>query len=249
MKITVAGIIFLYGMNMSGIIIIGHRGAAGYAPENTLSSFARAIECKVDIIEFDVWKCASGELIVFHDEKVDKLTDGHGYVSSKTLNELKQLTVLGCETIPTLQEVFDFVNRRVKLFIELKDSDIAHDVLGLINYYVKHKQWQYDDFIIGSFDHIQLKIVKTTNNLIPIIALIYGIPVQFAACVEDINPQIVGLGLDFINQAFVDDIHARGMLVYVYTVNDKDKLGRLIGYGVDGLITNYPDDIKGFLYF
>ena len=249
MKRTIAGIILLYGINMSGITIIGHRGAAGYAPENTLSSFACAIECNVDVIEFDVWKCASGELVVFHDSTVDKLTDGHGYVSSKTLNELKQLTVLGSETIPTLKEVFDFVNRRVKLFIELKDVDIAHDVLDLIDYYVEYKQWHYDDFIIGSFDHVQLKTVKTINSLISVIALIYGIPVQLAACAEDIKAQIVGLGVDFINQSFVDDIHARGMLVYVYGVNSKENLDRLMSYGVDGIITDYPNHIRTPFFF
>lgn len=247
MKKILLGIIFLHSTIMQACIVIGHRGAAGYAPENTLTSFARAIECGVDMIEFDVWKCASGELVVFHDEKVNRLTNGDGDISSKTLDELKKLTVLGYERIPTLLEVFDFVDRRVKLFIELKGPDIAYDILEVIEYYVHHKQWHYDDFVVASFDHVQLHAIKAANSSITIAALIYGIPVQLALCAEEINANIVGLGVDFINQRFVDDIHSRGMFVYVYTVNDADDLARLMGYGVDGIITDYPNGIVYFL--
>jgi glycerophosphoryl diester phosphodiesterase len=132
MKKIIIGILFLYSTISYAYIVIGHRGAAGYAPENTLSSFALAIECGVDMIEFDVWKCSSGELVVFHDTKLERLTDGYGTVTSHTLEELKQLTVLGCEKIPTLIEVLDFIDRRVKVYIEIKDADIAADVLQII---------------------------------------------------------------------------------------------------------------------
>ena len=227
------------------VVIIGHRGAAGYAPENTLASFAKAIECNVDMIEFDVWKCASGELVVFHDAKVDRLTNGHGYIAEQTLDELKKLRVLGREQIPTLLEVLDFVNHRVKIYIELKGDNIAHDVAKIIEDYVEHKGWHYDDFLVASFDHIQLyDINKSANGLIAVAALFYGIPINFATCVKDINPQVVCLSVDFINQCFVNDIHGRGMLVYVYTVNDHDDVIRLLGYGVDGIITDYPDYIS-----
>jgi glycerophosphoryl diester phosphodiesterase len=170
MKKIVAGIVFLYSMMSQAHIIIGHRGAAGYAPENTLSAFDYAIKRGVDMIEFDVWQCASGELVVFHDAKVDRLTDGRGYITSYTLDELQQLTVLGCEKIPTLVEVLDFVDRRVKMYIEIKDSDIAYDILEVIEYYVAHKQWQYDDFLVASFDHTQLNDIKAANRLVSIAA-------------------------------------------------------------------------------
>jgi glycerophosphoryl diester phosphodiesterase len=246
MKKMMIGVIFLYCTIAHPVIIIGHRGASGYAPENTLTAFARAIECNVDMVECDVWKCASGELVVFHDAKLERLTDGYGSVSSKTLDELKKLVVLGYERIPTLTELFDFVDRRVKLYVELKGADIAHDVLQLIEHYVEHKQWQYDDFLVASFDHIQLRTIKNINSAIPVAALIYGIPMQLGACAEDINAQVVCLDVEFINQRFVDDIHNRGMLVYVYTVNDRDDFTRLIDYGVDGVVTDYPGYIGVF---
>jgi glycerophosphoryl diester phosphodiesterase len=240
MKKIIVGIVFLYSIISHAYLIIGHRGAAGYAPENTLASFAVAIECGVDMIEFDVWKCASGELVVFHDTKVDQLTDGHGTVTSHTLKELKQLAVLGCEKIPTLTEVLDFINHRVKVYIEIKDAHIAYDVLQVIEYYVAHKQWHYDDFLVASFDHTQLQKIRTANRCIPIAALLYGIPVNLSTCNCIVDADVMSVSIDFINQQFVDDIHARGMLIYVYTINDSDDLIRVISYGVDGIITDYP---------
>jgi glycerophosphoryl diester phosphodiesterase len=239
MKKILIGIIFFVSTISHGYIIIGHRGAAGYAPENTLSSFALAIECGVDMVEFDVWKCASGELVVFHDAKVERLTNGHGTVTSRTLEELKQLTVLGQEKIPTLTEVLDCVDRRVKVYIEIKDVDIAYDVLKVIEYYVAHKQWQYEDFLVASFDHRQLYNIKAANRFVSIAALMYGIP-YLSACACAINADVVSVSVDFIDQQFVNDIHERGMLVYVYTVNDPDDMVRVISYGVDGIITDYP---------
>jgi glycerophosphoryl diester phosphodiesterase len=70
---------------------IGHRGACGYAPENTLLSFQKAIELNVDMVELDVYVCKTGELVVIHDEKVDRTTNGHGYVMEKTFEELRSL--------------------------------------------------------------------------------------------------------------------------------------------------------------
>src|SRR5579863_7708705 len=240
MKKILIGIILFVCTLSHGYIIIGHRGAAGYAPENTLSSFALAIECGVDMVEFDVWKCASGELVVFHDAKVDHLTDGYGNITLHTLEELKQLTVLGYEKIPTLTEVLDFIDRRVKVYIEIKDADIAYDVLKVIEYYVEHKQWQYEDFLVASFDHTQLYDIKASNRFVSIAALVYGIPVHLSACICAMDADVMSLSIDFINQQFVDDIHSQGMLVYVYTVNDPDDTVRVINYGIDGIITDYP---------
>ncbi len=240
MKKIIIGIVFLYSTMSQAVVIIGHRGAAGYAPENTLSAFARAIKCNVDMIEFDVWKCASGELVVFHDAKVDRLTDGYGHITLYTLNELKKLTVLGCEKIPTLVEVLDFVDRRVKVYIEIKDANIAQDVLKIIEYYVTCRGWCYDDFLVASFDHVQLQSMRVAHRLISIAALLYGIPVNLGVCVADIGAQVACVSVDFINQQLVDDIHRHGMFVYVYTVNDQDDIDRVLAYGIDGIITDYP---------
>ena len=234
----------LYGVPMNSITIVGHRGACGYAPENTLSSFKKAIECNVDMIEFDVRKCASGELVVFHDAKVDRITDGEGYIASKSLQELKQLKVLGAETMVTLCEALDFIDRRVKIYIELKDLCIVDEVLGIIEHYVNCKQWKYSEFIVGSYDHTQLCTIRTAKKEIFVAALLYGIPIGFGSCGADSNAHIICLDSEFITQQLVDDIHQRDMLVYVYTVNDEYQLLRVLAYGIDGIITDFPDDIR-----
>lgn len=233
----------LYPIFLYPIIIVGHRGACGYAPENTLSSFAKAIECKADVIELDVRKCASGELVVFHDAKVERITDGSGFVATKTIQQLKQLTVLDVERISTLSEVLDFVDHRVKVYIELKDLSIVEDVLKLIDYYVHYKQWNYSDFLIASFDHTQLQHIKADNKAITVVALMYGIPVGLGSCASEISADIVCLDSEFITPQFVDDIHDRGMRVYVYTVNNKEELNRLSSYTIDGIVTDFPDRI------
>lgn len=244
MKIVGLIICLLHCLSLHSITIIGHRGACGYAPENTLSSFKKAIECNVDMIEFDVRKCASGELVVFHDAKVDRITDGSGFVALKTLQELKQLTILGIERISLLTEVLDYIDRRVKVYIELKDLNIIHDVLHIIDDYVAHKQWDYSDFLIASFDHFQLRDSRVINKEIPVAALIYGMPINCSICVVEAKADIVCLDTEFITQQFVDEFHARDMRVYVYTVNDKEQLINVLDYGIDGIITDFPDDMR-----
>ncbi len=237
---------FFVSPSLHAIAIVGHRGASGYMPENTLSSFERAIADGVDMIELDVWKCLSGELVVFHDAKLDRVTNGTGRVESKSLDELKTLIVLEQETIPTLREVLDCVARRVKVYIELKGPYVALDVVQIIEDYIHNKDWNYEDFIVASFDHVQLFEVKSYNNNIIIAALIYGIPISLGACAVQVDADIAVLDAEFITQRFVDDIHSRGMLVYVFTINDKDDVMNVMRYGIDGIITDFPDYISSF---
>jgi len=136
---------------------IGHRWAAGYEPENTLASFKKAIDLNVDMIELDVYLCKTGELVVLHDPKVDRTTNGIGYIEEKTFEEVRNLDAGKGEKIPTLKEVFELTNRKVKINIELKWAGTAKPVSKLIKEYVENKWREYDDFMISSFDHYELK--------------------------------------------------------------------------------------------
>ena len=102
-------------------LVIGHRGAKGHLAENTLPSIAKAIELGVDGVEIDIFRCASGELVVFHDKTLDKLTNTTGYIEQLTLDSIQKIEVLNGFTIPTLEEVLDLIRGRVFLNIELKD--------------------------------------------------------------------------------------------------------------------------------
>ena len=100
-------------------LIIGHRGAKGYIAENTLPSIAKAMELGVDGIEIDIFLCKSGELVVFHDKKLDRLTNNHGYIESLEYDSIKKISVLGGYKIPTIGEVLKLIDGKVFLNIEL----------------------------------------------------------------------------------------------------------------------------------
>ncbi len=227
------------------ILKIGHRGAMGYAPENTLSSFKKALELNVDMIELDIHACKSGELVVIHNNKVDGTTNGQGYVAEKTFKELRGLDAGKGEKIPTLNEVLNFIDKRVKVNIELKGANTTKPVCELVEDYIKKKGWKYDDFLISSFDHYKLEEVNRLNPNIKIGALIVGIPIGFAEFAERVNAYSVNLCMGSINQEFVNDAHDRGLKVYVWTVNDLDDIERMRSLGVDGIFSNFPDRITG----
>ena len=150
---------------------IGHRGAMGYEPENTLLSFKKALDLQVDVIELDVHLCRTKEVVVIHDNKVDRTTNGTGYVTEKTFPELRSLDAGKGQKIPELQEVLDLadpvrkkalsessnrVNKKIKINIELKGRGTAKPVSEIIEKYVRGKGWSYDDFFVSSFNHYEL---------------------------------------------------------------------------------------------
>jgi glycerophosphoryl diester phosphodiesterase len=222
---------------------IGHRGAMGYEPENTLLSFKKAIDLGVDMVELDVYKCKAGELVVIHDDKVDRTTNGSGHVMEKTLEELKKLDAGKGEKIPMLEEVFDLINRKVVIDIELKGEDTGEAVAVLIEKYVDEKKWSYDDFLVSSFHHIELRKFHELEPKVKIGALITGIPLKYGKFAEKIGAYSVHPSIEFIDQEFVDDCHRRNMKVFVYTVNDSDGILRMEKLGVDGIISDFPDKI------
>ena len=230
--------------HLSGFLVIGHRGACGHEPENTIASFEKAIALGVDVVECDVRRCASGEVIVFHDNKLDRITNGTGYIEKKTLHELKQLVIAQDQQIATLREILDSVNRRVVVNIELKDLHTVVLVAKIIKEYVQERGWSYDDFIVTSFNHHYIRDFKQWCPLVRVGVILAGIPINFGACGDHVGADIMVLFVDSINQEFVDDIHARGMQVFVFTVNDFDEARRIKNLGVEGIISNYPDQVK-----
>ncbi len=196
------------------------------------------------MIEFDVYACKTGELVIIHDDKVDRTTNGQGYVVKKSFDELRSLDAGQGEKIPTLIEVLDLINRKSKVNIELKGPGTAKPVFNLIEKYVKNKDWRYDDFLISSFNHYELQEFNKLNPNIKIGALIAGIPIGFAEFAEKVNAYSMHPSIEFINQDFVDDAHRRGLKVFVYfiyMVNDLDDIQRMKDLGIDGIFFDYPD--------
>ncbi|MFA6466811.1 MAG: glycerophosphodiester phosphodiesterase family protein [Patescibacteria group bacterium] len=222
---------------------IGHRGAMGYEPENTLRSFKKAIDLGVDMIELDVYALKTGELVVIHDDKVDRTTNRQGYVMDKSFDELRSLNAGQGEKIPTLDEVFDLVDKKIPINIELKGEGTALPVARLIEQYISDKNWTEEHFLVSSFNHYELRKFQEFKPKIRIGALITGIPIGYSDYGVKLGAYSINLSLEFINQDFVEDAHSKGLKVFVYTVNDKDDIKRMRDMGVDGLFSNYPDKI------
>jgi glycerophosphoryl diester phosphodiesterase len=225
------------------MIKIGHRGARGYEPENTLRSFKKALELGVDAVEFDVHICKSGEIVVIHDEKVDRTTNGKGFVAEKTFSELRKLDAGKGEKIPSLNEVLDLINRKVKANIELKGHGAERPVLDLIDEYVKKKNWKYSDFLISSFEYIWLEEVRKINPRINIGVLIEKNLNHGLRVAEMINAYSVNPDLKLVNKKFVENMHEKGMKVFVWTVNKKEDIEKMKSFGVDGIFSDYPNRI------
>lgn len=225
---------------------IGHRGACGTMPENTLASFRKALELGVDGIEFDVQMSGDGEPVVIHDDTLERTTNGHGSVSDYTLAQLQRLDagrgqVTG-ETIPALHEVMELVDRRCRLFIELKSELVTPVVCDMIAYYIG-RGWSYDQLLVCSFDHLQLVSVNVMNPDIKTCALMCGIPVSLAACASDAGAYAINPDVHHLSRRLVEDAHARNLKVVTYTANDPKHIAYARELGVDGIISDFPDRI------
>jgi len=220
------------------MICIGHRGARGYAPENTLLSIELALEQGARWIEIDVRE-HHGELIVIHDKYLERTTNGIGHIYQHDLDALKQFDAGNEQSIPTLMEVIKHIDRRAILNIELKDMASAQPTLKLINQCL-NEGWAYNDFLISSFYHHALREIKQAKPLLRTGALCASVMIDYAKFAQDLEAWSINLCLESINQEIVNDAHNRGLKVLVYTVNDVRQFEDLFQMGVDGVFTDYP---------
>ncbi len=156
--------------------VIGHRGAMGHAPENTLLSIEKAMELGASWIEVDV-QAADGRLIVFHDIRLERITNGTGYVSEQRFSYLRSLDAGAGQIIPTLDEVFERIGQRVGINIELKGPNTAAPVAEQIGRQLS-QGWDRDRILVSSFNHPELMTFKTICPNIDIGPLVAGIPLE-----------------------------------------------------------------------
>ena len=220
---------------------IGHRGAKGHAPENTLISFQKAIELGVDGIELDVHLTSDHQLICLHDDTLDRTTSGTGLVNSFTLNELKTLRIDNLYEIPTLQEVLDYTDKKIFLNIELKGKNTTKPVAALIESYVTQKNWTYKHFIVSSFDWNALQEIRSLNPNIAIGVLTQTdleLAIGFADFIKakSIHPYFHLLTQE--NSALMQE---KGFQVFPWTVNEHEDIQKIKSLHVHGIISDFPD--------
>lgn len=217
----------------------------GQAPENTLASFARALELGAPCIELDVY-CVEGQLIVFHDPTLDRTTQGSGPLQCRTFDYLRSLDAGQGERIPTLEEVFHLVDRRAGINIELAGPGTVRPVAALLNK-VRRAGWGEQLLLVSSFDHGKLARLSELDGRVKLGALAQHPPDGNAAFAERLGAYSVHVSLEGISPTFIADAKDRGLRVFVYTVNDPGDIARMAGMGVDGLFTDYPERVLGRL--
>lgn len=216
-------------------IIIGHKGACGYAAENTLDSFEVAIAVGCSRAELDVRLTADGEAAVIHDSTVDRATDGTGSVRSFTLERLQRLRCKDGQSIPSLRQVVDLCKNKIDLQIELKESGTPRPVYKII---VENKIESH--VVVSSFYPELLAEMKNFDASIRTLLLLRGKPDDLRSIADDLELYAVGLKADDVTADLIKDAHDRKMKVYAYRVNTKDAGDRLSNMGVDELGTDYP---------
>jgi glycerophosphoryl diester phosphodiesterase len=216
------------------MIIIGHRGTAALEPENTLLSIKRAMDIGVDAVEIDIHLSKDKELVVIHDATVDRTTNGKGPVSSYTVQEIKRLDAGKGETIPTLQEVIDLIDKRVKLIIELKEEGTERPVVDII---VRNNL--FDKACVISFWHKLVKTVKKMDGRIKTGVLLVGSPVDTCIATQA-SADVLVMKYTFVDREFVEIVHKTGLKVFIWNIDDRDLLKPYVDMGVDAIGTNDP---------
>lgn len=227
--------------------IIGHRGGAAGYPENTLAAFKKAVELGADGVEFDVQLTKDGEVVVIHDELIDRTMTGSGLVKDHTLKELRQMSAgeffspdFKAEKIPTLTEVLEIVQDLEVINIELKNylpyPELEEKVLKLVDQFEIR-----DQVIISSFNHHSLQKVKKLQPTIKTGALLMAKMIEPADYAFKRGFDALHLHFLTADQKTIDKSHFMGMQVNVYTVNFAESVLELLEKEVDMIMT---DDLK-----
>lgn len=222
-------------------MIIGHRGAAGLYPENTLAGFAGAVELGVDGVELDV-RMAGPEVVVVHDERVDRTTNGTGMVSELGLAELRSLDAGDGQRIPTLAEVLDLVPRHVMVNIELKGSGTALPVAAVVGDRADVGQTtDLPSLLVSSFDHDELRRFREACPGVPCAPLASRWSDSLESVAGELDAWSVNLSQRAATEAHVQAVRSWGRRCLVFTVNDPHRVPALTAMGVTGVFTDYPD--------
>jgi len=225
------------------VLRIGHRGAAGYEPENTLRSFEEAVRLGADMVELDVHVCGSRELVVIHDETVDRTTDGVGVVGEMVLHELKALNAGKGERIPTLGEVFSVLRERIAVNIELKGRGTAEPVHEFLLRLVEESGWRFGSVLVTSFDWDMLSRMRELSAETRVGLLTYRDVAKAVDMASQLKAYSVNPHHGNIDAGFVEEAHSQELRVYPWTVNKPGDILGVLGMGVDGIISDFPDRV------
>ena len=234
---------------MAAFIKIAHRGASGNFPENTRLAFEKAIEARVDMIEFDCQLTKDGHVVVFHDQRLDRTARAKGEVKNHTLAELKNFDVGGWrkkahrgERILTLEEVLDVVGQRANLCLDIKQFPESPPGIELKLLFILSHYDYLDRAIISSFDY---RCLDRVRELAPEarLGMIFGAegaqdPIVAA---RRLGAAAVLVQKELATREFLQQAWEDGLDVYVWTVNEVRDMEKFAAVGVQGIISDFPE--------
>jgi glycerophosphoryl diester phosphodiesterase len=240
--------------------IIAHRGASAYYPENTIPSFEGAIAMGADMVELDVQLTSDKEVVVFHDEKISRCTDGRGKLADYTLARLKKLDAgswydkkFKNTRIPTLAEVLDICKQRIAVNIEIKTEAVGKMFFGGIEekcLKIVEQSGMKKHVVFSSFDPRAVMHLKTIDSIVAAAVLFkkkhYGSMLP-SDVLESAGADTFNCSKSELSKKWMIDIKSHGIYVNIYTVDNVRSMKKFINTGVNGIFTNKPDVLKRVL--
>jgi glycerophosphoryl diester phosphodiesterase len=238
-------------MNTSDFMIIAHRGASSYAPENTLAAFNLALHMGIHHIELDVHLSRDGHIVVIHDDTVDRTTNGSGSVASMTLAELRELDAgswFGAKfagtSIPTLDEVLERYTGRLHIHIEIKGQGerLSQRTADLVRGY-----GIMDQVTITAFEKPRLEEVRTYAPELPTGWLVGEVSNAVIWRARELGLTQLCPRANTVTAELVRRLHAAGFVVRAWGVADEALMRRVVAAGADGMTVNFPDKLLAYL--
>ncbi len=219
---------------------IGHRGAPCDAPENTIPSFLKAIELGAGAVELDCHLSRDGQVIVIHDETLDRTTESTGLVGQKTLKEIKACKIRGGGEVPTLDEVLDTLGKDITVLIELKSSACGKAVGELLMKRLANG-WQSEHLPIISFHHPLLHEIKTLYPALSICVSLVGTPHGYAHYAKNLGAIGITPSIELLDAPMMQSAKSVGLKTYAWTCNTSESVAKATRLQVDGIMT---DDLR-----
>jgi glycerophosphoryl diester phosphodiesterase len=225
-------------------LVIAHRGASGYALENSLHAFREAVELEADMVELDVFTLKDGAVVCFHDGELERLTGVGGKIVDYTLPELNQLTLKDGSRIPLLRDALRVMDKQLRVNVELKGPGTAEPTYRILQEFIREEGWKLEDFHISSFRHDELRKMRELDDRIEIGILPHGSPLAALEVGREVGAYSINAYHGSLNEETVAAIRDAGFEILAWTVNDHAEIRRLLDLGIDGFITNYPDRVQ-----
>ena len=218
---------------MDNFLVIGHRGATGYEPENTLRSFEKALQLGCSWIELDV-HVVDDQIVVIHDDDLSRTTNGFGLVSTSSFKYLRSLDAGKGEQVPTLQEVMELIGQRCRVNVELKGKGTARVLSTLL----RKRSSNRDQFLVSSFDHSELAQMDPQFRR----GAIWDQRINsLVRKTIELSADTLVVERSLISASLVEEAQGANLQVFGYTINESSDVREMLRLGLNGIFTDFPD--------